>query len=377
MDFYILLGIERGATLTDIKRAYRRLARKYHPDINPGDRMAAAQFRQIAEAYETLSDPDRRRRYDTGGGRAASQEHATFGFEGFDFTVSVSGASAPTFGDLFADVIRQRQRRDEGSPTRGADLHHTVALSFEDAMRGGPRRITITRQEHCLACRGAGSFQTAESRCLQCHGSGIVKSARGHMVFSKTCPPCRGTGRQAETPCPACGGAQTEMRTEPLTIQVPPGLADGARVRIPAKGHAGRRGGEAGDLYVTIRVEAHPLFRREGDDLHITVPVAIHEAALGAKLDVPSLEGHARLRVPPGTQSGQRFRLRERGVPSARGGRRGDLVVEVRLVLPKLLDERSKELLREFGRINGADDVRRELTHHKGHAGPVANGFDR
>jgi molecular chaperone DnaJ len=362
MDFYILLGIERGATPNDIKRAYKRLARKYHPDINPGDRMAAAQFRQIAEAYETLSDPDRRQRYDTGGANAVSIEHAAFGFEGFDFSVSVSGASASTFGDLFADVLRQSEDRQHGgAPERGADLHQTVALSFEDAMRGGQRQLTVTRQDYCRACQGAGSLQTAESRCTHCHGAGIVKSARGHMVFSKPCLQCRGSGRQAQTRCPVCGGAQMAMRAETLTIQVPPGLADGARVRVPEKGHAGRNGGEPGDLYVTVRVEAHPLFRREGDDLHLVVPIAIHEAALGAKVDVPSLEGHARLRVPPGTQSGQRFRLRERGVPSARDGRRGDLVVEARLVLPKLLDERSKELLREFGRLNN-EDVRKDLS---------------
>jgi molecular chaperone DnaJ len=361
MDFYILLGIERGATLSDIKRAYKRLARKYHPDINPGDRMAAAQFRQIAEAYETLSDPDRRRRYDTGALRPSAREHATFGFEGFDFSVSVSGSSASTFGDLFADVLRHRaDRPEEGVPERGADLHQTISLSLEESLRGGQHQVTVTRQEHCRACQGTGALASAESRCLHCHGAGLVKSARGHMVFSKPCPQCRGSGRQAETRCPICNGAQVEMRTELLTFQVPPGLADGARVRVPDKGHAGPHGGPAGDLFVSLHVEPHPVFRREGDDLHIAVPIAIHEAALGAKVDVPSLEGPARLRVPPGTQSGQRFRLRERGMPAARDGRRGDLVVEVRLVLPKLLDERSKELLREFGRING-EDVRKDM----------------
>jgi molecular chaperone DnaJ len=359
MDFYILLGIERGASLNDIKRAYKRLARRFHPDINPGDRAAAAQFRQIAEAYETLSDPDRRRRYDTGAAGAATRIESTFGFEGFDFSVSVNGASAPTFGDLFADVLKQRSdpRRD-GEPERGADLHQSISLPFEEAMRGGQHSVAITRQDSCRACQGTGRLQAAESRCQHCHGAGIVKSARGHMVFSKPCTHCGGTGRQAQTRCPVCGGAQVEMRAERLNIQVPAGLADGALVRVPGKGHAGRNGGEPGDLYVSVHVEPHPLFRREGDDLHIQVPIAVHEAALGAKVEVPSLEGSARLRVPPGTQSGQRFRLRERGVPSPRG--RGDLVVEVRLVLPRLLDERSKELLREFGRLN-AEDVRKEL----------------
>ena len=180
------------------------------------------------------------------------------------------------------------------------------------------------------------------------------------MVFSKPCGHCGGSGRQRQSRCPTCAGQQVETRSEVLTIHLAQGLADGSRVRVPGKGHAGRNGGETGDLYVTVRVRPHPLFRREGDDLHILVPLAVHEAALGAKVDVPSLEGSARLRVPPGTQSGQRFRLRERGVPSPRDGRRGDLVVEVHLVLPKMLDERSKELLREFGRING-EDVRQLL----------------
>jgi molecular chaperone DnaJ len=361
MDFYVILGLDRAATLSDVKRAYKRLARKYHPDINPGDRMAAGQFRQIADAYETLSDPDRRRRYDAVGHADPVPETVTFGFEGFDFSVSAGGASASTFGDLFADVLHQRDVRQEGAAERGVDLHQTITLGFEEAMRGGQRALTVTRQEHCRVCTGAGALHSAESRCTRCHGAGMVKSARGHMVFSKACAHCGGTGRQRLTRCPACGGQRVEMRSEPLTIALPPGLGDGSQIRVPAKGHAGRNGGGNGDLLITVRVEPHATFRREGDDLHLVVPLALHEAALGAKIEVPSLEGPARLRVPPGTQSGQRFRLRERGAPSPRDGRRGDLIVEVRLVLPRLLDERSKELLREFGRING-EDVRRELS---------------
>jgi molecular chaperone DnaJ len=362
MDFYVLLGLERGATLADVKRAYKRLARRFHPDINPGDRMAAQQFRQISEAYETLSDPDRRRRYDATGRVTQNVGGATFGFEGFDFTVSVHGQEAPTFGDLFAEVLNQREsRRPAHDAERGADLHQSITLSFEEAMRGGQRTVTVVRQEHCRACHGRGELHVAETRCTYCHGSGVVKSARGHMVFSKPCPYCGGSGRQRAERCPSCGGQGVEMRSESLTINIPPGLADGARVRAPEKGHVGRNGGPTGDLFVTIHVQPHELFRREGDDLHLTVPVAVHEAALGAKIDIPTLDGPARLRVPPGTQSGQRFRLRERGIPSPRDGRRGDVVVEVRLALPKFLDERSKELLREFGRINNAEDVRREL----------------
>jgi len=356
MDFYILLGLERGATLSDIKRAYKRLARRYHPDINPGDRVAAAQFRRIAEAYETLSDPDRRHRYDVHGPAAAAADPATFGFEGFDFSVSVEGADAPTFGDLFAEVFQQRTTALR--PERGADLHDTIDLAFDEALAGGPRSVTITRQVHCQTCRGLGRLAVAETRCTYCQGSGVVKSARGHMVFSKPCSPCAGRGRVGEATCPACGGRQLQMRSDTLVVNVPPGLADGARIRVPSKGHAGPNGTEPGDLYITLRVAPHPVFRREGDDIHMALPVAVHEAALGARIEVAAPDGPARLRVPPGTQTGQRFRVRGRGVASPRDGRRGDLVVEIRIALPPVLDERSKELLREFGRINGSGGVR-------------------
>jgi molecular chaperone DnaJ len=356
MDFYILLGLERGASLNEIKRAYRRLARRFHPDINPGDRMAAAQFRQISEAYETLSDPDRRRRYDVHGPATAAGDAQTFGFEGFDFSVSVDGAAAPTFGDLFAEVFQQRAA--DRHAERGADLHETMDVTFDESLAGGPRSVSITRLEHCRTCKGSGRLAVAEMRCTHCHGTGVMKSARGHMVFSKACSHCGGQGRHGQVACPSCGGRQLEMRAETLVVNVPAGLADGARVRVPSKGHAGRDGAESGDLYIILNVRAHPVFRREGDDLYMTLPVAVHEAALGAKVDVMAPDGPARLRVPPGTQTGQRLRLRGRGIASPRDGRRGDLVAEVRITLPRILDERSKELLREFGRLNGADDIR-------------------
>lgn len=360
MDLYILLGIERAASSEDIKRAYRRLARKYHPDINPGDRMAAQQFRQISEAYDTLSDPDRRRRYDSGAVAVDEAEPSTFGFEGFDFSVSVDGSSAPTFGDLFAEALQGLPTR--GAPLRGTDLHQMLSITLEEAVNGGARDIVLTRQEHCRVCGGLGHLSAPEKRCGHCQGAGAVRSVRGHMVFSRNCPHCAGTGRQASVRCAACGGQQFEMRVETLRVPVRPGVMDGDRLLVPGKGHAGRDGGEPGDLHLTVEVQSHRLFRRDGDDLHLSVPIAVHEAALGARVEVPALDGQpARVRVPPGTQSGQRFRLRERGVASVRDGRRGDLVVEVRLVLPAFLDERSKELLREFGRLNG-EDVRRTLT---------------
>jgi molecular chaperone DnaJ len=360
MDFYIVLGVEREATAADIKRAYRRLARRFHPDINPGDREAAAHFRQILDAYETLTDPDRRRRYDSGQ-LGQADDASAFGFAGFDFSGSADGHRSTTFGDLFEDVFTRRSERErQGEAERGADLHLRATLSFDEAWRGIEWPVTLTRQETCRSCAGSGYHRTVESRCVSCEGSGAVRSVRGHMVFSKNCPHCGGTGRLRQLVCETCQGQGVETRSETLNVRIPAGVADGARVRVPAKGHAGVRGGTAGDLYIDVDVRPHPLFEREGDDLHYVVPIAIHEAALGARIEIPTPDGTARLRVPPGTQSGQRFRLRERGVPSPRGAARGDLVVEVRLMLPKVLDERSKELLREFGRING-ESVREEL----------------
>lgn len=354
MDFYIVLGVKREATASDIKRAYRRLARRLHPDINPGDREAAARFRQIADAYETLIDPDRRRRYDSGRIGPAADDAASFGFAGFDFSGPVMGNGATTFGELFEEVFTRRGDRERPADTsRGADLHVRASLSFEEAWRGADWAITVTRQDTCRSCAGSGYHRTVESRCVSCEGLGVVRSVRGHMVFSKNCPHCGGSGRLRQLACETCQGLGVETRSESTMVKIPAGVSDGARVRVPGKGHAGVRAAPPGDLYIDVEVRAHALYRREGDDLHYVVPLAVHEAALGAKIEIPTPDGAARLRVPPGTQSGQRFRLRERGAPSHRTGARGDLVVEVRLMLPKLLDERSKELLREFGRING------------------------
>jgi molecular chaperone DnaJ len=354
MDFYILLGLERGAPAVEIKRAYKRLARRLHPDINPGDHEAEARFRQVLDAYETLMDPDRRRRYDAGQLVAIEQDDdgASFGFAGFDFSHRVHAERTTTFGDLFEEVLGKRAVRPGEGAAHGADIHARTTLSFEEAWHGVQRTVTVTRQDTCRVCAGTGFQRVAETRCVSCEGTGAVRSVRGHMVFAKTCPTCGGEGRLKQEECAPCHGQGVEPRSETLSVRLPTAVADGARVRVSGKGHAGVRGGVPGDLLIDVTVAEHPVYRREGDELHMTVPLALHEAGLGAKFDIETPDGLVRLRVPPGTQSGQRFRLRDRGAPSARGGR-GDLVVEVRLRLPKVLDERSKELLREFGRING------------------------
>jgi molecular chaperone DnaJ len=358
MDFYVVLGVRHGATDAEIRRAYRHLARRFHPDINPGDRTAEARFRQIVEAYETLIDPQRRLLYESGARVPDAQDRRGSGFEGFDFSARGVDHSA-TFGDLFAEVLSERGRQT-GAAERGSDLHQSIELSFEEAMHGGQRPITVTRQEICRTCAGVGRVRGAVHPCGACQGSGAVKSVRGHMVFSRNCPSCGGTGQQRPQVCAPCSGTGQETHTERVVARFPAGIADGDRLRLAGRGNAGLRGGEPGDLYVTVKVAPHPVFQRDGDDLHMVLPVAIHEAALGARIEIPTPEGPARLRVPPGTQSGRQFRLHERGAVSKRNGRRGDLVVEIQLVLPKVIDERSKELLREFARIND-ESVRTEL----------------
>jgi len=356
MDLYVVLGLQQGATESEIKRAYRRLARQCHPHINPGDREAERRFRQILDAYETLIDPERRSRHESGVGVAESYGRRS-GFEGFDFSAR-SEDDSTTFGDLFAEVLTDRGSRV--APERGADLHQEVRLAFEETFVGTTRPITVTRHRACRACGGAGQTRKASAICSLCDGTGVVRAVRGHMVFSRGCSACGGSGHQRPAPCPPCGGSGQETCSEAVHVSVPAGISDGDRIRIEGAGNAGVRGGPTGDLYITAHVAPHPLFRREGDDVHITLPMAVHEAALGARIEVQAPDGTVRLRVPPGTQSGQRFRVRERGAASVRDGHRGDFVIEVRLMLPKLLDERSKELLREFGRING-ENVREHL----------------
>src|SRR5262245_36000320 len=244
MDLYVILGLEHGASESEIKRAYRRLARRFHPDINPGDRTAEARFRQILEAYETLIDPERRSRYDSGSPQGGDER--TSGFEGFDFSGRAADQSA-TFGDLFAEVFTSRGR-ERPARERGVDLHQTLALSFNEAFIGVQRTVTVTRRETCRTCAGSGVTRVSASPCLVCQGAGSVRTVRGHMVFSRSCPGCGGTGQQRPRACEPCGGSGQITRSEAVQIRIPAGVSDGERVRVSAKGHAGLSGGEPGDL---------------------------------------------------------------------------------------------------------------------------------
>lgn len=360
MDFYSVLGLAPGASTSEVKRAYRRLSRRYHPGINPGDRNAAALFQQITEAYETLVDAERRRQYDESGGRLRGTSSQLFEFTGFDFSVAAHGAQAATFSELFAEALHPVPALERGKAHAGADLHASLSLTFAEAMSGADRQVTVTRQVPCAACEGAGEVRTAEARCAHCQGAGKLRWARGHMVFTKSCPACGSTGRERVKRCPVCAGHGRSVRTETVVVRVPAGIPDGARLRVAERGHAGTQGARSGDLYVDVHVRPHHVLRREGDDLHLVLPVAVHEAVLGARIEVPSWDGPVKVRIPPGTQAGQRFRISGRGAVNTAGGR-GDLLVEVRLTLPRVVDERSKELMREFGRLN-SEDTRRGLT---------------
>ena len=346
-DFYEILGIDRSASAEEVKSAFRKRAMEFHPDRN-SDKDAAEKFKAIGRAYEVLSDDQKRARYDQYGEDGIG---SSTGFEGFDFSSRGSDYDG-AFGDLVDEVLTERAAQRQASVDVGSDLHKKISLTFNQALKGTESTVVVTRRGTCRQCHGQGTTQVAALSCRACHGTGILRTVRGHMVFTKGCLTCAGTGEQSLQRCVQCDGTGHSMRTENVVVRIPAGIADGDRVRIQKKGNVGLPSGEVGDLFVTVQVSEHPAYRREGADLFTMISLAVHEAALGSRIDIEEPGGHMTLRVPPGTQSGQRFRLRGRGMPSLKNGQRGDLFVEVQLMLPKVLSEKSKELLKEFGKIN-------------------------
>jgi len=362
MDFYTVLGVTRAASADEIERAYRRLARRYHPGVNPGDRVAEDLYRQILQAHAVLADVEQRQAYDRGSRPAprAPEATTTVSFAGFDFSAPADGPSAATFSEMFAGVFQQAALRAT-APGQGGDLDVEMALPFEDAMRGGQFPLSITRQDRCPSCGGDGRRARPPVTCPECGGQGLRRWARGHMVFTAPCETCHGDGRLSVERCRTCQGTGLQPRGEIVTVTVPPGVEDGARLVVPGRGHLSGQDAAVGELYVHVRVGTHRVFRRMGRNLHVELPVAVHEAALGARVDVPTLGEPVRVKIPPGTSSGQSLRVSGRGVPAASSAEpAGDLVIDVQIVMPPLRDERSRELMREFGRLN-ATDVRRHL----------------
>jgi molecular chaperone DnaJ len=360
-DYYRVLGVSRDSSVNDIKKAYRKLARKYHPDVNPGDRHAEERFKKISEAYDVLSDPKKREVYDTYGSYSENFRPGTgargpgVDFAGFDF----SGFGGSGFSDIFSQFFHGGAQASQ--PQRGEDLEYQVSIGFFEALKGLQTRITYARRDTCQSCQGKGRGKEGRvQECNLCQGTGKITQTRGRMKFSTTCAQCGGSGHSSRA-CPACQGEGRVRTTENLEIKIPPGVQTGSRIRFAGKGDAGIEGAPPGDLYIVATVGAHPFFERVGDNIHCKVPITLTEAVLGAKIEVPTVDGRAVLKIPPGTQPGQKFRLRERGAPSLRAATRGDQFVEVRVVLPKIADERSKEILRELARLN-PENPRSELN---------------
>jgi molecular chaperone DnaJ len=354
-DLYLILEVGPRASVNEIKRAFRKLARRYHPDINPGDRRAEERFKRITEAYEVLSDPLKREFYDINGfyTEGILEPHVNetkwgFSFQGFNF----SGSGDSEFREIFGHV-RRVQRRE---PERGQDIEYPISIGFEESIAGRTAQISILRMDTCQACEGNGQASGSyDSPCVTCGGAGKTARAKGHLQFALTCADCGGSGRLV-TPCRSCLGEGRSSRTEVLHIDLPAGVSAGSRIRVPGKGHAGRFAGAPGDLYIVVSVAEHPFFKRMGDNIHCTVPLTVTEAALGTKIEAPTIDGPVLVRIPPGTQAGQIFRIRGRGAPSlVSTGMRGDQYVEVRVVVPHVVDERSKQILRELAKLNPLD----------------------
>lgn len=362
-DYYDVLGLRRGVSDQEIKRAYRKLARKHHPDVNPGDKAAEPKFKEISEAYEVLIDPEKRRRYDQFGHEAfaagARGPEPGAGFGGFDFSRTDFGSGGlGDLGDVLSDFFGQRGQPEAAGPGKGEDLHYSLDITFEDAVRGLVTEISIQKHSRCGSCGGSGARPgSALETCPGCAGSGRIRG-RGLLRTSQPCPRCRGNGKISREACTTCGGRGVTFGTERIAVKIPAGVDNGSRVRLQGMGEPGRNAGPPGDLYIITRVRPHPALERKGDNLYLEVPIAITEAALGAKIEVPTIDGATAMRIPPETSSGQVFRLQGKGVPHLKGGGQGDQFVTVKIVAPRNLDARSQELLREFARLNPGEPRR-------------------
>ncbi len=358
-DFYDVLGVARDADDGAIKKAYRKLAMKYHPDRNAGDSSAEVRFRQVNEAYEVLKDSQKRAAYDRFGHAAFDGSMGTG--QGHDF----AGSFADVFDDLFGNFGGGGRRR-RGGGMQGADLRHDMEITLEEAFSGKKADIRVPTSVSCQACGGSGAQDPdATASCGTCSGYGKVRTQQGFFSIERTCPACGGAGRVVRHPCTSCSGSGRVHRESTLAVTIPPGIEDGMRIRLSGKGEAGVRGGPPGDLYIIVSIAQHPFFQREGGTVYCRVPISLTSAALGRDVDIPTIEGtRARIAIPPGTQTGRQFRLRGKGMKEVRGSLRGDMIIETVVETPVNLTSRQKELLREFD----------EVSHSGGH-NPETEGF--
>ena len=382
-DYYKALGVATDASQADIKKTYRKLARELHPDKNPGDAKAEARFKEVSEAYDVLSDPAKRKEYDEARSLFGSGAFGGFGGFGgggrgqrrtnvnFDVSDLFGGGSSGNINDLFDGLFGSTAGRSGGTrsagPRRGQDASADVTLSFEDAVRGVTMPLRLSGPATCQTCHGSGARPgTTPRRCPNCGGTGFVSRNQGAFGFSEPCVECRGSGQLIDDPCPDCHGSGATTQTRTINVRIPPGVREGARVRLAGKGTPGSQGAPAGDLYVTVHVEPHKLFGRSGDDLTLTVPISYAEATLGTTLRVPTFDGSVALKVPAGTPSGRTMRVRGRGVH--RRGATGDLLVTVEVAVPTHLDQDAREALEHFAATQ-TDDPRPEITAALGGGG--------
>ena len=356
-DYYEVLGVSRTATPDEIKKAYRKLAVQFHPDKNPGDKASEEKFKEATEAYEALGDEKKRAAYDQFGHAGLGQGGpGGFGAGGFDFGGGQGfGNINDVFGDIFGEIFGGgRGGGRAGRGARGTDLRYNMTVTFEEAAFGCEKTINIPKESSCKTCAGTGARPgTNPETCKTCRGSGEVRFQQGFFTLSKTCPDCGGTGSMIKNRCGDCNGAGRKVESVRLSVKVPAGIDSGQKLKLRGEGEAGRGGGPAGDLYVFIEVAAHPLFQREGYDIHIEVPISFVQASLGAEIEVPTLEGAIKLKVPAATQNGKRLRLKAKGISHLNSPQRGDLFVDVQVEVPAKLSSKQKELLEQFAALGG------------------------
>jgi molecular chaperone DnaJ len=363
-DYYDVLGVDKGADQNDIKRAYRKLAMKYHPDRNPDDEKAAEAFREVTEAYEILADEEKRARYDQYGHAGVDDQMGGFGAGGFQ-----SSHAYQDFGDLFGSVFGDAFGGGGGHQhNQGSDLRYNLNITLEEAALGKEVELEIPKHESCDTCSGSGARPgTNPVPCSTCGGHGQVQMQQGFFAVRKTCPSCQGMGKKIESPCVSCGGTGRKKVKKNLKVKIPAGVYDGAQVRVSGEGEAGTQGGAPGDLFIVVRIKEHAMFERDGADLHCEMPITFPQATLGAEVDAPTLDGKVKIRIPAGTESGRVFRLRGHGVKDVRVHQKGDLFVRVQIAVPKKLTAKQEELLKDFAKETG-DEVYPERSSFLGKA---------